>query len=42
MQGDVSLEYFLESVRRENVSASIDAVLTELREGHDDGGGYGK
>ena len=42
MQGDVSLEYFLESVRRETRSASIDAVLTALREGHDDGGGYGK
>ena len=42
MQGDVSLEYFLESLRRETGSASIDAVLTALREGHDGGGGYGR
>ena len=42
MQGDVSLEYFLESVRRETGSASLDAMLAALREGREDGGSYGK
>ena len=42
MQGDVSLEYFLESVRRETGSASLDAMLAALREGQEYGGGYGK
>ena len=42
LQGDVSLEYFLESVRRETGSASLDAMLAALRKGQDDGGSHGK
>jgi type-F conjugative transfer system pilin assembly protein TrbC len=37
VQGDVSLEYFLETIRRETVSASINAVLAALRRSYYDG-----
>jgi type-F conjugative transfer system pilin assembly protein TrbC len=37
VQGDVSLEYILETIRRETVSASIDAVLAALRRSYYDG-----
>jgi hypothetical protein len=37
VQGDVSLEYFLETITRETMSASIDAVLAALRKSYYDG-----
>jgi hypothetical protein len=37
VQGDVSLEYFLETIRRETRSASVEAVLAALRRSYYDG-----
>ncbi len=42
IQGDVSLEYILESIKSETKSASIDAVLTALSERRNEGGKIGK
>jgi type-F conjugative transfer system pilin assembly protein TrbC len=37
VQGDVSLEYFLETIRRETRSTSVEAVLAALRRSYYDG-----